>query len=513
MKKHDLQIDGQINLFDLLESVENTPSDISSDLRTSQDEKEYKYDNPILNHLLEDLGKIFTIKKVEYEIWEHVPKLGKRLWFELADLPEDWNLEPYIEKYKKYDLEISITEHSIQEDVLNFKVNELWGSTLWKTKNHKERTDWKEDKAAEQEEKITLPLSHHYCYVIGSNCACMTEKGCLYPYKCGLMKESVESVNKARTCEYSKHSCNKENLWEIAESLDEECPMTCCRNCDNTQCGARCNGAEQKKQTPRKSKLSILERHPRTIEVFKQIASESKEIKKQIIDEYKIHPNLDILGKKFESLAKVETRSTDYGVVTISPRFGFEYKFDYEWEGVYVEELSWREYARRVIELIEEDIYLEFPKDVETDEEQKSHPETVFLFSEHWLPISINPKDITQANITKLDKLRILGTYRIDNKERWSSCEAWFDGNKVNPLDVPFDIPTPNWKYWRLEHKVYKVDIVGICDDARCPKCGYEFLYPSETDLERCPECKTYVDWTPWHIKNDKETEDEKVNS
>ena len=37
MKKHDLQIDGQINLFDLLESVENTPSDISSDLRTSWD--------------------------------------------------------------------------------------------------------------------------------------------------------------------------------------------------------------------------------------------------------------------------------------------------------------------------------------------------------------------------------------------------------------------------------------------------------------------------------------------
>ena len=510
MKKHDLQIDGQINLFDLLESVENTQSDISSNLRTS-------WDDMTEDELFEEIIKECELKKYKveeeeypFDLDEKDIRIKKRLIFKINQV--NFKIGPF----SNYQEDIRDGRRFVSCD---YDYKKGGGGTPAESIAEvidfirRQSKNGKQAKAAEQEEKITLPLSHHYCYVIGSNCACMTEKGCLYPYKCGLMKESVESVNKARTCEYSKHSCNKENLWKIAESLDEECPMTCCRNCNNIQCGARCNGAEQKKQTPRKSKLSILERHPRTIEVFKQIASESKEIKKQIIDEYKIHPNLDILGKKFKSLAKVETRSTDYGVVTISPRFGFEYNFDYEWEGVYVEELSWREYARRVIELIEEDIYLEFPKDVETDEEQKSHPETVFLFSEHWLPISINPKDITQTNITKLDKLRILGTYRIDNKERWSSCEAWFDGNKVNPLDVPFDIPTPSWKYWRLEHKVYKVDIVGICDDARCPKCGYEFVYPSETDLERCPECKTYVDWTPWHRKNDKETEDEKVNS
>ena len=38
MKKHDLQIDGQINLFDLLESVENTQSDIGPKLDTSWDD-------------------------------------------------------------------------------------------------------------------------------------------------------------------------------------------------------------------------------------------------------------------------------------------------------------------------------------------------------------------------------------------------------------------------------------------------------------------------------------------
>ncbi len=51
--------------------------------------------------------------------------------------------------------------------------------------------------------------------------------------------------------------------------------------------------------------------------------------------------------------------------------------------------------------------------------------------------------------------------------------------------------------------RVYPVEIFGICDDAYCPRCNYGFMYPEETDLDRCPHCGTRVDWAPWHRKND----------
>ena len=55
---------------------------------------------------------------------------------------------------------------------------------------------------------------------------------------------------------------------------------------------------------------------------------------------------------------------------------------------------------------------------------------------------------------------------------------------------------------------IFPVVIKGICDDAYCPKCGYEFwTEPSrnEADCERCPDCGIRVDWSPWHMLNDKE--------
>lgn len=49
-----------------------------------------------------------------------------------------------------------------------------------------------------------------------------------------------------KTCQYSKHSCNKEELWKVAETLDDiNCPHTCCRMCKTRSCGARCNGSEE----------------------------------------------------------------------------------------------------------------------------------------------------------------------------------------------------------------------------------------------------------------------------
>lgn len=53
------------------------------------------------------------------------------------------------------------------------------------------------------------------------------------------------------------------------------------------------------------------------------------------------------------------------------------------------------------------------------------------------------------------------------------------------------------------------VDIVGLCDDAACPKCGYEFMDPKENDLPACPICGCKVDWARWHYVNDPEVENE----
>lgn len=45
---------------------------------------------------------------------------------------------------------------------------------------------------------------------------------------------------------FSGHTCNKNELWKVAESLDEiMCPHVCCRSCAIKMCGARCNGSEE----------------------------------------------------------------------------------------------------------------------------------------------------------------------------------------------------------------------------------------------------------------------------
>lgn len=59
--------------------------------------------------------------------------------------------------------------------------------------------------------------------------------------------EYLEQLNKV--CSFSGHTCNKKNLWEVADSLDElQCPHVCCRRCNTRHCGARCNGSEEPKE-------------------------------------------------------------------------------------------------------------------------------------------------------------------------------------------------------------------------------------------------------------------------
>lgn len=134
--------------------------------------------------------------------------------------------------------------------------------------------------------------------------------------------------------------------------------------------------------------------------------------------------------------------------------------------------------------------------------------ETVTMFGEEWHPLSKKPEGITQY-----DELRILGPYKSVYGERWSNCPAKLCDGEIVAYDVPWDIPRPDWQYWRLKEKVYPLDIKGICDDPYCPQCGYPFetirsCKGYEVDCERCPECHIRVDWTTWHRLNDKETEE-----
>lgn len=96
--------------------------------------------------------------------------------------------------------------------------------------------------------------------------------------------------------------------------------------------------------------------------------------------------------------------------------------------------------------------------------------DTVTMFGEEWHLLSEKPEGITQY-----DELRILGPYKSVYGERWSNCPAKLCDGEIVAYDVPWDIPKPDWKYWRLKEKVYPLDIKGICDDPYCPQCGYPF--------------------------------------
>lgn len=73
-------------------------------------------------------------------------------------------------------------------------------------------------------------------------------KGKLDNYKCtGQM--SVFDYLETLPCTFSGHTCNKKELWKVADTLDDlMCPHVCCRQCNTRSCGARCNGSEEPKQ-------------------------------------------------------------------------------------------------------------------------------------------------------------------------------------------------------------------------------------------------------------------------
>lgn len=83
---------------------------------------------------------------------------------------------------------------------------------------------------------------------------------------------------------------------------------------------------------------------------------------------------------------------------------------------------------------------------------------------------------------------------------RMSTNETVNDEQLPGQMDI--------YEYLKLL-KPIPVDIIGICDDAVCPICKHEFLYPKENDREFCPSCGQRMDWKRWHLMNDTEVNDE----
>lgn len=125
---------------------------------------------------------------------------------------------------------------------------------------------------------------------------------------------------------------------------------------------------EIKKKIQINRALPILKCHPRTIETFRQIANIESWKRAVIESQYKDNPyDLNELAAICKRTLGIGGRSTNYGVVDYNES-GWSYRFRKEWEGVYVEQLSWREYARDTVVLMVEGLWNNFP--AKSDEER-----------------------------------------------------------------------------------------------------------------------------------------------
>lgn len=123
------------------------------------------------------------------------------------------------------------------------------------------------------------PVTKYTCTIIGKECKAHSYKGCSMPEKCELLKQAVIGNNpepkdseprqlkneQSKICQYSQHTCNKTNLWEVADTLDDiKCPRACCRICAVNNCGARCNGSEE----PPRQQDEYIKENPTCFYVF-----------------------------------------------------------------------------------------------------------------------------------------------------------------------------------------------------------------------------------------------------
>lgn len=98
-------------------------------------------DNNIINNLIDDIESRFPgrVREIEYNKWPHVPHLGKRLWLSADDIGDTWDLTDLIDKYHAQQLMITVTPHPHLNDFGEECGTDLYMSTMWTTKGHKER--------------------------------------------------------------------------------------------------------------------------------------------------------------------------------------------------------------------------------------------------------------------------------------------------------------------------------------------------------------------------------------
>lgn len=293
-------------------------------------------------------------------------------------------------------------------------------------------------------------------------------------------------------CSFSGHECNKEELWKVADTLDEiMCPHVCCRNCEQRLCGARCNGSEEP-QEPNHDCQGDPDYHGAMDEITRYSIENDFELSIKLT---KCPECLKEPEKLFKSCHEYWLECPKCGRAT--ERFKKMYQAMQAW-----------------------------------NRGELSAPHTPQIYGYlRYGPHTLIPQVRAKARAW-------LDRYGVPEWVEWEKdslpCEncTWYDGTKccsgghTNHFEYGYLIcdgfyqscverkPStvgdsfPNG----IEQKphIYPLDIKGICDDPYCPQCGYAFETTRsskgyEVDCERCPECHVKVDWTPWHRLNDDE--------
>lgn len=109
------------------------------DIQQEKPKSEYP---PIIEELDRELTLLFVgteIRDKKYEVWSHVPNLGKRykMWVDVRNKKDVMNIDfgRIVEKYKRKSLEVSISATG------SFRIDcthSLMISSIWETKGHKE---------------------------------------------------------------------------------------------------------------------------------------------------------------------------------------------------------------------------------------------------------------------------------------------------------------------------------------------------------------------------------------
>jgi len=475
MKKHDLQIEGQINLFDLLESVENTPNDISSNLRTS-------WDDMTEDELFEEIIKECDLKKYDIEEWqidigeiEKDIRTAKTLKFKINQV--DFKIGPF----SNYAKDVRGGRRFVSCDY-DYKKGgggspaESIAEVIDFIK--KQSKNGKPPKEAEEFPPIIKELSERL-HKLFENQKTYREEYEVWEHVPSLGKRYSIFVRKIINVpreELDKiyEEFKKYNL-EIKESFagwDEEDNIKIAITTMWTTKGHKENLEEIKVTLPLKKTFCSVIGADCGMHTYKgcQIPEQCEHMKAAVFDRQ-----------------EAETLKED--IETIEDKIALWLWSDYLPYIVkqIVKDKNW------LIESIREFTYnndKDYHKPLDVLFTKTGYDETNYKFMVDDTEFDLAPSIYEEVYFIRCSKI-------LDS-----------EGNLLTQTNITAkDIVLELMKQPRPVH------IKGICDDAYCPECDYALDERKELDCEKCPQCGTLIDWTPWHRHNDKETEDEKVNN